>query len=1104
MRRSPTPPEQPISMSSGATTATSSGGDLYIISAESGEQFHLSVGLSDQRRRITRVSTAALRRTIDAVLLPVAPPSQLSSRCVLLHGQPMGCSDTDLLPDGAVVVVHRGSGPLQEMQREALQPKGAAPRAAVALAEVTATAQQPLQHSVAMTPAVSTGDMQRGGSPVRSSWSPTPLRFLNARLSSSSSSPSAASAGNSTNVGAPPTQAATTDASPTTPPLPTDEEAMSTAAALEQQAILRRWQLHCGALEKKRQRLLEERQILVSQADTAARLEAMRAAQEAAAAAEVDAARAKLGATQAQLCMQWSAMVQQHHAEVQAMDDGVAAALAKEGEEMILKCMSLMAGYETQQMRLQRARLKREQNEATLQRLTAELQQLRSSTSEKVRRMGVVARLRPPSQPSWLPAAGALPADADRGFAITVHAAHSSVETRNPVTGQRRHYPLSAAYGASTSQQQLFKEQLEPLLEHLCRTGQSILVLADGALGSGKTYAIVGQPFAERQALIDRCSSGGTSMERRPPHHEICSEDGDVDHEEEEEDSEEGIRCRKRSSPPRKTPVGLTEVPVTYGAGASAVSARAGISPCAHPEDAVLEAAVLESMAVAAAKEKAERAESHRDSAARAWRQQSGLHEAGDGLLPRAVAWLTAQLRCHRCGALEGTLSTTAAPLEALYLSMYEVYADHVYDLLGEGFTKPQLRWNDGLAPAPHVKHSNPNDLTELTVEAVECREGEDTSSAPLRWRVRATELPVQSPVAALERIHEGLKRRRTATTARGVQSSRSHLFVRLRVEMAAEVLPPEQTASPLSAVAEPCVAQRAATDGAATLSEQQQRQESVKGAAFLRTALRLGGGAAGAGRSEEKPVDSSTPATRSAEVLFCDLAGSGRIDALQLSGDALKEAQYVKQSLRAVREVLAAVATHPPNQAPYSKGEEKKRGSQTVVSSSPTGEVALHDVVARWDALSTAPGIVLASSVPVLLQPRLDGASDTTLRRASEVPGSALRRKLLAQQDKELLAQGVGDAARPLQSTEAYIPFRASKATQLLHHVLCSRSSRVLVLACMHPCSVSEVVLPPKLHGKKGKKVREAALKIFGQQAPLMLSDAGAVLALSALVAPS
>ncbi|AYU77137.1 kinesin, putative [Leishmania donovani] len=943
-------------------------------------------------------------------------------------------------------------------------------------------------------------------------------------------------------LSAPPTehsQLQTSAPLPSLPPLQltaqeiydTQRSSIAAAAAAEQRRLLTRMQQRCQVLEEEKALLTARLRALRAQ-ESAGRLRALREAQEEAAAVEVDAVRARLGQHREDLLSHWLRVLQFHKDTQYAMPSALLRELEAEGEALTLHCLSSIAGYHTQKARLQALQRQRVLKEAEVARLRWEAQ-VRQCTAEEQRGcLRVVARLRPPSERSWLPAsvlASAEVGELDGGYAVRVlegspDAARGPqqivepvpcvVEVTDPPRDLRRRYALWAAYNAANagSQQRLFEDQLQPLLEHMCCTGQNVAVLAFGAVGSGKTSAL----FGSRAAQLPRQPVKTAHKGVLPPQpHRVGGEPAspevfsDFDF-----SSSSSGRSHSEGDDVGRMPNGVT----TVGA-----PGRRGITRCLDPADAAREAQVLESLAETEAAKRRQRSAERHARQERDWRERAGIEE-GDGLLPRAVAWLTAHLRSDSPhGKASGPV------VESIVFSMYEVYNDHVYDLLptpppsAAGTTElgskaswaAWPRWNAGWLPAPHIKNSNPENLTELQLELLPpstdgrgaVRDAPATVShlpppqpAQPQWRVKASEMEVRSATEALQAIHLGLHRRRSAATLRGSQSSRSHLFLRFRVKVQRPVMPAKsssvamQWASATSAASALEVAGIGALIGnAAASADATGAAGKPKGYDFLRAALAT----PSEGAISVKPAAPASSLTSVAELLFTDFAGSERIELSGVTGDALKEAQYIHSSLSAVSEVLTALARAHPRRDHQGEAKAAARRPGKQRGGNGTPSLAAAALVQRWGAMVNCPGVTLSRSPPVFLQPRftkLGGGRDTRQRGGHE-GGLALRRRVLALMDKHVAEEEGAQWWRRWRAVPPHVPFRTCKTTQLLQSAL-GAPCKSLVLACVQPCSVSEVVLPASLGDRKGPRTRAAAQSVFAHQAPVMLSEVHATLA--------
>ncbi|CAG9570993.1 putative kinesin [Leishmania major strain Friedlin] len=927
---------------------------------------------------------------------------------------------------------------------------------------------------------------------------------------------------------------------PSSPPLQltaqeiydTQRSSIAAAAAAEQRRLLTRLQQRCQVLEEEKKALLPARLGALRAQESAGRLRALREAQEEAAAVEVDAVRARLGQHREDLLSHWLRVLQHHKDTQYAMPSALLRQLEAEGEALTLHCLSSIAGYHTQKARLQALQWQRVLKEAEVARLRWEAQVRQCTVEEQRGCLRVVARLRPPSERSWLPAsvlasaeAGELdggyavrvlegPPDAARGPQQIIEPVPCVVEVTDPPRDLRRRYALWAAYNAANagSQQRLFEDQLQPLLEHMCRTGQNVAVLAFGAVGSGKTCAL----FGSRAAQVPRQPVKTAHKGVLPPQpHRVGGESASAEvFSDFDFSGSRSSRSHSEGDEVGRMPNGVT----TVGA-----PGRRGITRCLDPADAAREAQVLESLAETEAAKRRQRSAERHAREERGWRERAGIEE-GDGLLPRAVAWLTAHLRS------ESPHGKASGPVvESIVFSMYEVYNDHVYDLLptpppsAAGTTEPDSkaswaawpRWNAGWLPAPHIKNSNPENLTELQLELLPpstdgrgaVRDASATVShllppqpAQPQWRVKASEMEVRTATEALQAIHLGLDRRRSAATLRGAQSSRSHLFLHFRVKVQRPIMPAKsssvatQWASATAAASALEVAGIGALIGnAAASADATGAAGKPKGYDFLRAALAT----PSEGATSAKPAAPASSLACVAELLFTDFAGSERIELSGVTGDALKEVQYIHSSLSAVSAVLTALARAHPRREHQGEAEAAARrpGKQRGGGGAPP--LAAAALVQRWGAMAHCPGVTLSRSPPVFLQPRftkLGGDRDTRQRGGHE--GSlALRRRVLPLMDKHVAEEEGVQWWRRWRAAPPHVPFRTCKTTQLLQSAL-GAPCKLLVLACVQPCSVSEVVLPASLHDRKGPRTRAAAQSVFAHQAPVMLSEVHATLA--------
>lgn len=938
---------------------------------------------------------------------------------------------------------------------------------------------------------------------------------------------------------APPTdhpQLQTSAPLPSSPPLQltaqeiydTQRSSIAAAAAAEQRRLLTRLQQRCRVLEEEKKALLTARLGALRAQESAGRLRALREAQEETAAVEVDAVRARLGEHREDLLSHWLRVLQFHKDTHYAMPSALLRELEDEGEALTLHCLSSIAGYHTQKARLQALQRQRVLKEAEVAHLRWEAQ-VRQCTAEEQRGcLRVVARLRPPNERSWLPASVLASAEAgelDGGYGVRVLEGSPDpargtqqviapvpcvVEVTDPPRDLRRRYALWAAYNAANagSQQRLFEDQLQPLLEHMCRTGQNVAVLAFGAVGSGKTFALFGSRAAQLPPQSVRTASKGVLP---PQPHGVGGESASAGVLSDFDLS--SSRSHSEGDDVGRMPSGITSVGAPGGRG---------ITRCLDPADAAREAQVLESLAeTEAAKRRQRSAERHAREEC-GWRERAGIEE-GDGLLPRAVAWLTAHLRS------ESPHGKASGPVvKSIVFSMYEVYNDHVYDLLptpppsAAGTTEPGSkaswaawpRWNAGWLPAPHIKNSNPGNLTELQLELLPpstgrrgaVRDGSATvSHLPAQqpeqpqWRVKASEMEVRSATEALQAIHLGLHRRRSAATLRGAQSSRSHLFLRFRVKVQRPVMPAKSSSVAMQWASATSVASALEVPGIGALIGNAAASADATGAAgkpkgydFLRAALAM----PSEGATSAQPAAPASSLTCVAELLFTDFAGSERIELSGVTGDALKEAQYIHSSLSAVSEVLTALARAHPRRDRQGEAEAAARQPRKQRGGGGTPPLAAAALVQRWGAMVNCPGVMLSRSPPVFLQPRFTklGGDRDTRQRSGHEDGLALRRRELALMDKHVAEEEGAQWWRRWRAAPPHVPFRTCKTTQLLQSAL-GAPCKSLVLACVQPCSVSEVVLPASLHDRKGPRTRAAAQSVFAHQAPVMLSEVHATL---------
>ncbi|AIN96488.1 kinesin, putative [Leishmania panamensis] len=877
---------------------------------------------------------------------------------------------------------------------------------------------------------------------------------------------------------------------------------IAAAAAAEQRRLLTRLQQHTQVLQREKKALLTARLGGLRAQESADRLRALREAQEEAAAAEVDAVRARLGEHRDDLLSCWLRVLHFHDTHY-PMPSALLRELEEEGDSLTLQCLSSIANYHTQKARLQTLQQQHMLKEAEVARLRWDAHVRRCRAEEMNGCLRVVARLRPPSRRPWLPASVLASAEArehDGGYAVRVLAgssvvAHGSqqinkpapcrvVEVTDPSRDLRRRYALWAAYDAAAaagSQQRLFEDQLQPLLEHMCRTGQHVAVLAFGAVGSGKTFALFGRRAGQLPPQSRRASGESAGAGALGGFDFSFGGGGGVD----------------------RAPAGITAV---------GVPECRGITHCLDPADAAREARVLESLTETEAVMQRQRSAERRAREERAWREWTGIEEE-DGLLPRAVAWLTAHLRSESPHGKAG-----GPVVESIVFSMYEVYNDHVYDLLPTppprvaDTTKPGgkasshamgPRWNAGWLPAPHIKNNNPEQLTELQLELVPPSTdgrsaGSDVpgtvlqfqqQSAQPQWRVKASEMEVRSATEALQAIQLGLCRRRTAATLRGAHSSRSHLFLCFRVKMQRPVIPAMASSVAMQWTSATAVVSGRETAGIGAPTSNAVASAGATGVAgrpkgydFLRAAL----------AAPSEAATSAQPAapapTCVAELLFTDFAGSERVELNGVTGDALKETQYIHSSLSAVSEVLAALArAHPCCEG---HGEADTTARQRGGDRTPL--LAAAALVQRWGAMVSRPGVTLSRSPPVFLQPRF--AKLGTVRRGEHGDGIGLRRRVLTLMDKCVAEEAAAQWWRRWRAASPYVPFRTCKTTQLLQSAL-GAPCKLLVLACVRPCSVSEVVLPTSMQDRKGPRTRAAAQSLFAHQAPVMLSEVHATL---------
>lgn len=899
--------------------------------------------------------------------------------------------------------------------------------------------------------------------------------------------------------------------------------AIAAAAAAEQRRVLTRLQHHCRALEEEKRALLTTRLAALKAQESAVRLRTLRAAQEAAATAEADDVRVRLGEHRDALLTRWLRVLHAHASGHYAMPTPLLRELEDEGDGLTLHCLSSIAAHHTQRARLQALRQQRVLQETAVARLRWEAHVRRCTAEERRGCLRVVAPLRPPSRRAWLPpsvvASGAV-AEMDGGYAVrvvpaaTAAASMREVELVDPPRNVRRRYTVWAAYdaaaapsptrGAATASpqsppppplpQQLFKEQLQPLLAHMCRTGQHVAVLAFGAVGSGKTHTLLGP----RAIALPPASASNTPAGKprtaaaSPPAPAIgarldarsSSSSSDLYTYDSAGDSG-GVDDDNDVNPP----TGITR---------AGPQEPLGITRCLDPADAAVEAAVMQSVAAAEAAVRQRHVDARDAREEREWRTQAGI-AAEDGLLPRAVAWLTAHLRDAAPHGAAGTADT--AVVESLRMSVYEVYDDHVYDLLptpppadakgGSDDGKPAWaawpRWNPGWLPGPHVKNSNPEQLTELQLELAPASTPATVSqllqqAAPPQWRVRASEVAVRSATEALQVLQLGLHRRRTAAAQRSATSSRSHLYVRFRVEVQRPVMPGKASCTAAAAV-------HALEREEAAPPASGEGLGQPKGYGFLRAALAASSADAEADIGKAA-APSLVPPTCVAELLFTDFAGSERVELGGHAGEALREAQGIHASLSAVADVLTALARANPR-----RQEQQHQQQQTTPE--PAARQSTATLVARWGAATTRPGITLARGPPVFLQPRLAPAGSRS--RAERDGAVTLRRRVLTLMDTHMAADAAAQWWRQWRSAAPYVPFRACKTTQLLQSTL-GAPCKTLVLACVRPCSVTEVVLPASPHDRAGgPRLRATATALFAHQAPAMLSETRATLDLAA-----
>jgi hypothetical protein len=955
-------------------------------------------------------------------------------------------------------------------------------------------------------------------------------------------------------------------------------DAIINAAAAEQQRLLKRLQHHCRKLEDEKKALLSTRLAELRAQESAARLRVLRAAQEDAAAKEIDAVRARLGQCHNELLDHWLRVVHTHSNQHYTMPHDLLRELEAEGEQLSLNCLSSLASYHTQKARLQALQQERMLKEAAVARLKWESHVQRCTAEERRGCLRVVARVRPPLQRPWLPdwlLSSPEAARFDRGYAVHVpHADHtvhhrngnagaaaaapsSCVEVVGPSRDVRRRYKFSAAYddaadrtsggAANPRQQRLFKEQLQPLLEHMCHTGQRVAVLAFGAVGSGKTYTLIGPPAEpplpppkpkqrKAGAGVNAAEGKGSSSPRASSssQYSYSSDDDSVAYAVDEggvEGSGGGPSSFQRYTAPQLQ--GISDV--------GAPPPRRGITRCLDPAEEETKRRVLQSMAAAEEEERQQRSSERHAHEERRWRAQAGI-DVEDGLLPRAVAWLTAHLRSNNATHTRKGATNTGEPVvESVVFSMYEVYNDHIYDLLPappstaasppnassgaegekeEGRRRVRSdpstwpRWNAGWLPAPHIKNSNPEQLTELQMELVPpARRDSKEMAATLsqlqqpkpqpQWRVRASEMEVRSATDVLQAIELGRLRRRSAVTLRNVQSSRSHLFLRFRIEVQRPAMPEKPSAAAAKASSPPPALLSAleAAQGVRPGGGAGQDASKPKGYGFLCASLLLpspsssfadascSGGAGGATATAASP-----PPTCVTELLFADFAGSERVELSGAAGDALKETQYINASLSAVAEVLTALARANPCDA--AEGNDKSQQPNAAGKADTVLSASAASLVERWGAVVSRPGVSLSRGTPVFLQPRftrLAASGGGRYRGPLSTPnaerGLPLRRRVLALMDTYAAGQSAAQWWRSWRASSTYIPFRTCKTTQLLQSTM-GVPCKTLVLACVRPCSVAEVVLPASMQDRKGKRAREMALALLDHQAPLMLAE--------------
>ncbi|KAK7195170.1 kinesin [Novymonas esmeraldas] len=874
---------------------------------------------------------------------------------------------------------------------------------------------------------------------------------------------------------------------------------IAAAAAAEQRRLLTRLQQHCDALDQDRRALLTARLSAARSAESATRLRALREAQGRAASVEVDAVRRRLGEQRDALMSGWLRVVHAHKDTHYSMPTSLLRELEDEGDALTLQCLSSIALCHTQRARLQALQQQRTLKAAEVARLRWEAHVRRCAAEERRGCLRVVARLRPPSARAWLPPSVDT-AELDAGYAVRALTSACAVEVVDPPRDLRRRYALHAAYDAASTvsragsggetaspQQRLFAEQLQPLLEHMCRTGQHVAVLALGAVGSGKTHALVGP----RAAHPPPARRGGGKEDDAAFSCADFSSDSRSSRSSSSGGGNDGIRGEGG-----RVRLGITSV---------GAAERHGITRCLAPTDTAAEERALLSAAAGEAAEQRQRSAERRAREERRWRERAGLDEE-DGLLPRAVAWLTAHLRG------ESPRGRAAGPVvESVVFSMYEVYNDRVYDLLpappaaaesrhGSAVSSPAIwpRWNAGWLPAPHIKNSNPEGLTELRLELVPSPDGASRDAAATvsqllqppaapRWRVKASEVEVRSAAEALQAIQLGLHRRRTAGTLRSAHSSRSHLFLRFRVEVLRPAVPARATGAAVHAAASSAGAAALEAVGGAT----QRAEGRPKGYDFLRAALATPC-AAPAGVASAAPSPTCV-----AELLFTDLAGSERVELSGAAGDALKESQYIHASLSAVSEVLAAVARANP-----SCDGRDGRDEAAAAAGAAAGSASAATLVQRWGAMVSRPGVSLSRSAPVFLQPRFlrPGGGRGAAPHGEPEGGLALRRRVLALMDAHVAGEEAAQWWRRWRAPASYVPFRTCKTTQLLRSTL-GAPCKALVLACVRPCGVAEVVLPASLHDRRGPRARATAQALFAHQAPVLLSEVHATLSLASRI---